>query len=342
MADIYELREKLEPIRVAKYRFVLRPFDFIKLTSYAGSSLRKDFSPVFKQITCTEIDGKCKACKKKKDCPYYISLEVGQGIPDPEYKRYQTPPKPFIFEPPLQRKTFYSKNEDLYYDLILVGKTLEYFPFFAASLQRLGQIGIGRNQGKYSMKRILAIDLLQNVVAGEYNFNSGEQVGDRDFSVSLGQIYEKYSLEYDEVNLVNVTLATPLRMKRIGAEKWHLYFRTLMRNILTRIANLAYAYSGYTDFLHFPEIIYDAGSVHTVKENFTWEDWRSRAVRESNSKVRLGGCLGDVSYRGEITAFWPILRLGEILHIGKNTSFGLGRILLEKREPDFKYHKIRL
>lgn len=342
MADIYELKGKLKHIRIAKYRFVLRPYDFIKLSSYAGSSLRKDFSLVFKQITCTEISCHCKSCKKKKDCPYYISLEVAQGIPDPEYKRYQTPPKPFIFEPPLKRKSFFSKNEDLYFDLILVGKTLEYFPFFAASLRRLGQIGIGRNQGKYSMKRIFALDLLRNVVAGEYDFNSSEQAGDRDFSVSLGQLYAKYSRENDAVNQVNVTLATPLRMKRIGAEKWHLYFRTLMRNILTRIANLAYAYSGCTDFLHFPEIIYDAGSVHTIRENFTWEDWRSRAVRESSSNVRLGGCLGDVSYRGEITAFWPILRLGEVLHIGKNTSFGLGRILVEKRKPDFKSHKVRL
>ena len=325
------MREKLENLRIAKYRFVLRPSEFIKLSSYAGSSLRKEFTPIFKQITCLEPHGDCKSCEVKTDCPYFITIENGEGIQNPDYKRYQTPPKPFIFEPPLKRKTFYSHNEELVFDLILIGRALEYFPFFAASLRRLGEMGIGRNQGKYSLQKILAFDFLKNEVAGEFVFDSKDQAYDKDISVSVASLYEKFDQEFENIQEVTVSVFTPLRMKRLGTENWHLHFRVLARNILTRLANLAFAYCGYTEFLHFPEILYEAGSVRTVKENFTWEDWRHPVLRNKNPSLRLGGFLGDIIYKGDITDFWPILRLGEIIHIGKNTSFGLGRMIIDNK-----------
>ncbi len=323
------MKEKLEQFRLAKYRFVLRPQEFIKLSSYAGSSLRKDFTPIFKQITCLEPHGDCKICSMTTDCPYYISLEDGEGIPDPDYKRYQTPPKPFIFEPPLKRRTFYSRNDELTFDLILFGKALEYFPYFAACLRRLGEMGVGRNQGKYTLQKILAFDLLSNNMAGEYVFNSSNPVYDKDISVSLAQLWEKYEKEYEDIQEVMVSIVTPLRMKRLGSENWHLHFRSLIKNILTRIGNIAYSYCNYDEFLHFPDIIYNAGSVRTVKENFVWEDWRHPSMR-SNDEIRLGGFLGEVTYQGNIGEYWALLRIAEVLHIGKNTSFGLGRLMVER------------
>ena len=328
------MKEKLDNFRIAKFRFLLKPRDFIKLSSFAGSSLRKDFIPIFKQITCLEPHGDCKSCKMQDDCPYFISLEKGEGIPDPEYKRYQTPPKPFIFEPPLKRKTFYSKNEDLYFDLVLVGKALEFFPFYAAGIRRVGELGIGRNQGKYSLNRILAFDLVNNVIAGEFTFDSDKLKYDEDFSVPLSEIYEKYESQYEEVNEINVSIVTPLRMKRLGNDNWHLYFKSLIKNIVTRIANLGHAYCDFDEFLHFPELIYNAGAVRTSKENLNWEDWRHPAMQNKNPNVRLGGYLGDLMYKGSISDFWPILKIGELIHIGKNTSFGLGRILVELIDTD--------
>lgn len=324
------MREKFKDVRIAKYRFILRPLEFIKLSSYAGSSLRKDFMPVFKQVTCLEPNDECKSCKVGIDCPYFVTMESGIGVPDPDFKRYQTPPKPFIFEPPLKRKTFYSHNEELYFDLILIGKALEYFPYFAASLRRLGELGIGRNQGRYSLQKILAFDFLKDEVAGEFVFNSKDQAFDKDISVSISSLYEKFEKETDSIESATISIVTPLRMKRLGTENWHLHFRALTRNILTRLANLAFAYCDYEEFLHFPELIYHAGAVRTVKENFTWEDWRHPIMRNTNPSLRLGGFLGDISYEGNITELWPVLRLGEIIHIGKNTSFGLGRMVIEK------------
>lgn len=40
--------------------------------------------------------------------------------------------------------------------------------------------------------------------------------------------------------------------------------------------------------------------------------------------MRLGGFVGQVTYRGDFTTFLPYLVLGTYTHIGKGATFGLG------------------
>jgi CRISPR/Cas system endoribonuclease Cas6 (RAMP superfamily) len=41
--------------------------------------------------------------------------------------------------------------------------------------------------------------------------------------------------------------------------------------------------------------------------------------------MKLGGIIGEVVYEGDLTNFVPLLKIGELTHIGKNTTFGLGK-----------------
>jgi len=38
----------------------------------------------------------------------------------------------------------------------------------------------------------------------------------------------------------------------------------------------------------------------------------------------------DIAYKGNMAPFFPMIRVGEILHMGKGTSFGLGRYEIKK------------
>jgi hypothetical protein len=50
--------------------------------------------------------------------------------------------------------------------------------------------------------------------------------------------------------------------------------------------------------------------------------------------MKLGGFVGEVEYRGELREFVPLLKLGEQIHLGKGTGFGLGKYVLVDAEHE--------
>ncbi len=39
----------------------------------------------------------------------------------------------------------------------------------------------------------------------------------------------------------------------------------------------------------------------------------------------MGGFVGDITFEGDIEPFMPIIKAGEVIHVGKGTGFGLGK-----------------
>ncbi len=49
--------------------------------------------------------------------------------------------------------------------------------------------------------------------------------------------------------------------------------------------------------------------------------------------MRLGGFVGQVTYRGDFTEFLPYLLLGTYTHVGKGATFGLGEYEIVANAP---------
>ena len=41
--------------------------------------------------------------------------------------------------------------------------------------------------------------------------------------------------------------------------------------------------------------------------------------------MKMGGFIGSITFEGDFEKFMPFLLLGEFIHVGKGTSFGLGK-----------------
>ncbi|MFW8601830.1 CRISPR system precrRNA processing endoribonuclease RAMP protein Cas6 [Desulfobacterota bacterium M19] len=55
-----------------------------------------------------------------------------------------------------------------------------------------------------------------------------------------------------------------------------------------------------------------------------------RYSNRQRQAMMIGGIRGEISYRGEeIAEFIPLLSYCQQTHLGKQTSFGLGRIAVE-------------
>ena len=67
-----------------------------------------------------------------------------------------------------------------------------------------------------------------------------------------------------------------------------------------------------------------AERVETVRARAGWVDWK-RYSRRQRRKMNLGGVVGEMTYRGDLEPFWPLLLLGQLVHVGKATVFGNGQ-----------------
>ncbi len=122
---------------------------------------------------------------------------------------------------------------------------------------------------------------------------------------------------------------TPARIVAAGALASQLPFVTLFRTLLRRLALLAYFHCGQSaDLQEMRQLIAQAREVKIKESHLHWWDWKRYSTRQRTA-MKLGGVVGQVSYEGELEPFVPYLRAGEFLHVGKGTSFGLGKYVLE-------------
>ena len=122
-------------------------------------------------------------------------------------------------------------------------------------------------------------------------------------------------------------LLTPVRLTQAGGLlQQHLPFGSLAASVLRRFSMLMYFHLGQQLQTDFAAITQAAAHVEVAESDLRWQDlprWSNRQAR----KMNLGGLMGSVTYQGA-GAFGTLLQLGEVLLVGKSTSFGLGRYQL--------------
>jgi len=73
-----------------------------------------------------------------------------------------------------------------------------------------------------------------------------------------------------------------------------------------------------------------ADEISIIRESLRWVE-ENRHSKHRDLQHVLKGFLGDVEFEGDIAPFMPLLRLGEVLHVGKATAFGQGWYEMETR-----------
>ena len=107
-----------------------------------------------------------------------------------------------------------------------------------------------------------------------------------------------------------------------------LEFHVFFKNILRRVSLLSYFHCGEKlDDSGIKELIEQSKEVKTVGKSLSWWDWERYSSRQE-TRMKMGGFIGEVTYEGDLEPFWPYIKLGEYIHIGKGTAYGLGQYKL--------------
>ncbi len=298
-------REQTLNIPYKVLTFLCEPENELYLPEFKGSTFRGILGRTLRQALCVLKTYKdCHLCPIYKTCYYAYIFET---IPDPEkplpfnFHKLTSLPHPFILEPPLLNQKILTVGEQFSLKIILVGTAIKYEPYFILALELASEHGVGKGNKKFK---------LQKYISTETQFillNLSNPTGNNS---SL-----KIALEF----------LTPLRIIYQGKLLRHLEFHILVRQLLRRITALYYFHcSNNLPELPVKDYIDMAQEIRVISSTLKWYDWERYSFRKKR-RMMLGGLVGKIEFEGKLSPFLDLLKAGEILHCGKNTSFGLGK-----------------
>jgi CRISPR-associated endoribonuclease Cas6 len=285
-------------------------------------------------------------------CPYGYIFETSPPPGSERLRHLSDIPRPFVIETEFvrpdekgtEKKGEHSchPGETFSFGLTLIGRAIDYLPYFLVTFRELGNIGIGRGRGRYRLSTVEAIppedqSSSEEGVDARHLVYSSEDELVRNVNATItfeDAVIRSHSLQADRdrrrrpdekgTERVVIDFLTPTRLKDEGNLRQEPTFRTLIQRLLERLSSLAYFHCGEEFDLDFRDFLDRAGHVEIEKADLHWVDWE-RYSRRQETKMKLGGTVGRVIYRGDIGAFLPFLCLGEDTHVGKGTTFGLGQ-----------------
>ncbi len=130
-------------------------------------------------------------------------------------------------------------------------------------------------------------------------------------------------------SLITFKFNTRLEIKEKGRQPvidFDIFFRKLLARTIT-MARLHCGIAGF-DSIDFKGVCRQAKQIETVSYSLFYENARRYSSRQKR-RTPFGGLIGEISFKGDFTPFWPILLLGEKIHIGKKISFGFGNYTMQ-------------
>jgi hypothetical protein len=268
-----------------------------------------------------------KKCRAGNNCPYGYIFETSPPDEAEVLRNIGAIPRPFIIEPPLDKRMLIIPGEQLSFGLSLIGRGIDYLPYFIAVFRELGREGLGRKRAKFRLGAIKAVSPYNGSSKAIYRAED-ELIRTVDITIDgRAIINHAANLPPDRISL---NFLTPTKLKhnkqwvRTGPP-----FQALIKTLLGRISSLSYFHCGERLNVDFRGLINRAAGVKIVKSETYWENW-SRFSGRQKQRVQMGGLMGPITYAGDLHDYLPLLALGELIHVGKGTVFGNGQYQIEK------------
>ena len=276
-------------------------------------AIRTYFPAIFRNNVGCDREN-CVKCSVAADCPYDQIFSQAMGTNSSAVKRFQKPPLPFAFELPILTPDT-NEGSELEIGLTLIGRAVNNVLHFKKAVESMiGKMGT-QQSGFARVVKMESVDYLGNrmVITRE----GCKDALDRLYVLSMDGLEKTAVLADDSVT---ITFDTPLRIIRDGRPIRELSFPPLAMSLLRRISALAYYYCFMELDLDYKWLSRQSQEICISSSGFSWTEWDKG----------MSGIIGSGTFTGSMVEFHPFLLLGEILHVGKGASYGLGHYRLEK------------
>lgn len=291
---------------------------------YKGSMLRGVLGSSLYNAVCMTRKTDCSQCIINRSCIFtklFTAPSAGLvGELSAIQRVSQTPliAPPYCIEPPLDEKCIYESGEIFTFGLKLFSYATEYLPYFIHAISLAGKKGMGKRtefgEGKFVVENVY----YNNVAIYDHTKEMLSPCEEEDLTLPAFQITQTHQKQ-----ILELIFLSPVRFKQGNRLSTELPFSQYINLIVRRIKSL-WALSekevlldNYSDGMHLSK------DILLVKNGLYWQDWTRYSGRQ-NTKMQLGGLMGTVQYEGNFDPFIELLDFAIKVHIGKQTSFGLG------------------
>jgi hypothetical protein len=327
--DIDEIQTGVIAVLYGKYRFSSVFEDDAVLPEYKGSAFRGIFGQALKHVVCALKRQDCRECLLRQKCLYATTFEAfADNSETSARKRIAVPPHPYVIEPPYTTQTRYQKGEDFHFDLLLFGAVIEQLPYFIYAVDQMEKIGMGKClAGKRATFKLLSVTSHGATV---YTKDTG-RVNLKSAFVKELKLLPATSENQESEKAIEVNIISPLRLKHENRLEATLPFHILVRAMLRRVSALLSYFDEGEPPLDYRGLVGRAREVDAVS-SLRWIDWRRYSNRQEREML-MGGIVGKIIYKGNLCEYMPLLRFCEEVHLGKQSSFGLGKISITEITP---------
>ena len=318
----------LPGIPFLKLRFILTAQQDCTLNSIKGSMLRGAFGQALKHTVCVMGPKQsCETCMLRRQCVYTKIFETFiEGEPPQFLRGLQTSPRPYIIDA-YDTASKYAQGQPLEFNLTLLGKVCELHPYVIFAVSQMAERGLAKNRIPFKLTKVHWLQ--NNPDPPDDRQSSKEQLLYDGATQCLCEVATPSLISTDGKLEPPVTIKflTPTRLKFRNQYSMDFTFRMLVFKMLRRVLEIAHFHvpDAEPDW-EFHSLLEEADKVQIVKRNLSWEDWRRYSNRQQ-SEMEMGGFVGEIVVDGELEPFSKLLRVSEVIHVGKGAGFGLGKIV---------------
>ena len=307
-------------MKLAEYNFTCTFETEAFLARHKGSGIRGLFGHCLRKVACAQRHSECEKCLLNSSCVYFQLFE-SPSVHGKTRAGNNVKPHPFVLVPPSdtsQRE--YAPGDSFDITFKLFGHAAGWLPYIVYCVEQMGRTGLGA-RAKHGFGRFR----LESVSSDGKEIYSGKtRMLEQD---GTWKILDVQKIKSVPVESVEVFFTMPLRLKFKNRLTDSVDFQTLIRACCRRVATLEDAFGNGEPELDYRGLVKKAAEVEEVESDTRWE----QVFRYSNrqrTRMNIGGVVGRVKYSGDIAPFWPLLKYCENVHIGKQTAFGNGRIVV--------------
>ena len=310
----HEILALPDELPIARYRYTFTITRPLHAPEYAGSALRGAFGHALRRASVPrahKINPELLA-----NSPYAQLFEPAPR-PDIGLANPATIPPPYIIEPlHIGKRQEYPAGSRYQFDMVLLGQARHYLPLISYAWQQAfaGEDGIARGQGELA-------DIAIERGTHWHSIYDGTRVEEHDNTLRLPA---------DTPESLTLHITTPLRLQHNGIALGtrRIDAQTLLTHMLRRLSLISQLHLGHTPQADFAALKQRAAAVSSEAQ-LRWYDWTRYSNRQKQT-MQLGGVMGHWQLGNLSPEHSRALQIGQWLHLGKNTTFGLGRYTLER------------